>query len=125
MKLSSFGWEDATILQHHDEAVLKRAHLELQIVRKTIRTLKAQGFNLAIDDSDEEPTEVGNELAALKLIFDLDECYLIVSKAGVNRGWVRFVRGNDGWDVICDYTVNLEAALREVNAFAEKLEEQS
>jgi hypothetical protein len=37
-------------------------------------------------------------------------------------GWVRFIYGNDGWDVINDYTTNLEPVIAGVNALAEKME---
>jgi len=35
---------------------------------------------------------------------------------------VYFVLGNSGWDVISDYTTNLEALLAGANALAESLE---
>lgn len=37
-------------------------------------------------------------------------------------GWVRFVYGNDGHDVISDYTTNLESVLEPINAYAESLD---
>jgi hypothetical protein len=37
-------------------------------------------------------------------------------------GWVFFVYGNDGYDVISDYTTNLESSLTATNKLAESLE---
>ena len=54
---------------------------------------------------------------------ETDDDYLFVYKAGQSErfGWVRFVYGNDGYDVISDYTINLEKTLKGVNVFAERM----
>lgn len=43
---------------------------------------------------------------------------------GKRIGWVRMIYGNDGWDVMADYTTNLEDVLTDANKLADKLEEQ-
>lgn len=40
----------------------------------------------------------------------VDDAFLVVEK-GTERGWVRFVMGNDPDEVVCDYTIKLEGAL--------------
>ena len=35
-------------------------------------------------------------------------------------GWVFFVYGNDGYDVVNDYTINLESVMKEANELADK-----
>jgi hypothetical protein len=35
-------------------------------------------------------------------------------------GWVRFIYGNGGWDVINDYTTNLEPWMTNVDAIADQ-----
>jgi hypothetical protein len=37
----------------------------------------------------------------------------------VIKGWIHFVYGNDGYDVICDMTVSLEPYLPDTLAIAE------
>ena len=37
-------------------------------------------------------------------------------------GWVQFIYGNAGFDVINDYTVNLEAALARTNKLADSFD---
>ncbi len=37
-------------------------------------------------------------------------------------GWVRFIYGNDGWDVISDYTTNLEPVMKLVQPLIDRLE---
>jgi len=39
-------------------------------------------------------------------------------------GWVRLIYGNDGWDVVNDYTTNLETLMAGATALADKLEEK-
>ena len=34
------------------------------------------------------------------------------------RCWVWFVYGNDGWDVVCDYTINLESIIDPIIEYA-------
>jgi len=45
-----------------------------------------------------------------------------VDNGGAPSGWVYFVYGNDGWDVVSDYTTNLEAVLKGSGELAERLE---
>jgi hypothetical protein len=35
------------------------------------------------------------------------------------HGWVRFVYGNDGWDVVSDYTTNLEPHMKNADKLAD------
>jgi hypothetical protein len=36
------------------------------------------------------------------------------------HGWVLFIYGNDGWDVISDYTCNLEPIMGPANELSEQ-----
>jgi hypothetical protein len=57
-------------------------------------------------------------------MFTVDEEKLLVRKTANSRtfdGWVFFVYGNNGPDVINDYTTNLEPALVKTNALADRL----
>ena len=56
----------------------------------------------------------------LDAMFAADEDYLLVHKDGRQIGWVYFVYGNDGWDVVSDYTVNLEDLMKGANELADK-----
>ncbi len=94
-------------------AVRARHNIEVRIVKSLVKELLADGFWLAVDDGGEElaqkPTD--NKKKILDALINTDEDYLMVHEAGVKGeriGWVRLVYGNDGWDVICDYTCNLE-----------------
>lgn len=92
------------ILKHHNPAVRLRAELEYRVVNAVITHCQRAGFKLHSVAWDEY-TDTRTREAALKLIFDLDECTLRFQRRpnGPLFG-VFLVMGNDGWDVVSDYT---------------------
>lgn len=97
-----------------------RFELEWRIVAMTVETLLEQGFTLSIDhdgDNDGPIPITACDMAAMEELFACDEETLYVDGHGA-RKFVRFIYGNSGWDVISDYGVSLEDALKTVNAFA-------
>jgi hypothetical protein len=113
-----------------DRAVLRRCRVEERIARATVRALLAAGYELSVDNGEEETKPSRDFAKVAGAMFETDEDYLCIQNAaGVEAGgrklwagWVRFVYGNDGLDVICDYTVNLEAVLAPVLEMAEGME---
>lgn len=89
------------------DSVKSRTLIEIKIAARVIRAVLATGnWKLHGIDLDEglEPTPTIEE--ALKLIFDLDDARLFFTntKDETHEAWVYFVLGNDGWDVVSDYT---------------------
>ena len=80
-------------------------------IRQTIRALVADGWTLDRVEFGDEPEPVRNETEALAIITDLDDAFLVVTR-GEESGWVRFVMGNEPYEVVCDYTINLECVTR-------------
>lgn len=112
-------------------AVVKRQSIERQICEKVIDDLLAAGFFLqfdyVLDDPDTDAVEANNDPIQLKKdLMACDEERLLVFRTKDASegcvGWVYFVYGNDGPDVICDYTTNLEEHLAGANKLAEELE---
>lgn len=96
-----------------------RIKVERDIVTLVVDALIHAGFTL-------REREDGNKLTRgqlLSLLFDLDEAVVIAEHPEHKRptGWVYFVFGNDGYDVISDYTTNLEDVLAPINAYADTL----
>ena len=97
---------------------------ERAICRKAIRALHAAGYTLRVDAGEgwETPRVAPGEGCdtLMRALFNLDEAWLCVFAPLANKhfAWVRFVFGNDGWDVISDYTTNIEATLAPVNEYA-------
>ena len=76
-------------------------------IRQTIRALVADGWTLDRVEFGDDPEPVRNETEALEHITSVDDAFLVVTK-GEESGWVRFVMGNEPYEVVCDYTINLE-----------------
>jgi len=137
--------QDKAIIEHHDFGCRRRAAIELTIVHMVIQDAHKADYLLAVDDGDTpEPFTIMCESDLIDMIFNLDDCFLFfyrptdygvpsdtygLSDDGGSAiwladtktpiGWVRFVMGNDGYDVINDYTTNLEKVLKRANQVAD------
>ena len=107
----------------HDTGVRYRIAVERKIVMALIDRALAEGYELAVDDGGHEPLLWTTDRRTLiDNIMETDEDYLRFRKDGKIAGWVFLVYGNEGWDVICDNTVNLEEFLAPITKLAESLE---
>lgn len=116
------GRETAPRLCH----TCQRIAVEAEIVEKTVDALLAAGYMLQTDImEDARPhAPAADRAAILAEMMDVDDEYLGAFQAddlGKPLAWVRFVYGNDGYDVISDYTTNLESILAPINEFADSL----
>lgn len=112
-----------------------RLDIERRIREKLVDTLLAHdpAWHLSIDDGECIAVARSRDAALLKSnLAAVDEEQLIVNrkretvlpgqKPYVRIGSVFLVYGNDGYDVIADYSTSLEDALKPVNAYAEEQE---
>lgn len=119
--------------------ICQRIAVERDIAEKAVKALFVAGYRLSINNGDDEQQPIisydphvgfqGCTDAVLAIMFQTDDEWLLAFK--VERAlteddkrpdaWVRFVYGNDGYDVISDYTTNLEATLKGVNEYADTL----
>lgn len=107
----------------------QRISIEQDIATRTVDALLAAGYALQTDMMDDPrpaaPTRNRDEILAELML--VDEEFLGAFELGRKDrdkrpdGWVRFTYGNDGWDVMSDYTTNLESVLAPVNAYADSL----
>ena len=112
------------------QAVLdRRIKIEKQIAARCVRDLIAAGYSLGVHNGEEITIHHSTDAKAiLAEMFSTDEEHLKVYKMDGPQGkrdwfgWVFFVYGNDGWDVINDYTTNLEEALKGTNEYASTFE---
>lgn len=107
-----------------------RIGVERHIVRKTVKALLDAGYMLNVNNGGDGPELEQPTLSSVDIIVALAETdseHLLVYHGptvpahGKSAGWVFFVYGNDGYDVISDYTVNLEPAIQPVLDYAETL----
>jgi hypothetical protein len=102
---------------------MQRQEFEKKIARKVIDDALAAGYTLDVHDSEEWALRNSFDAdAIMAAMFSTDADSLHFRKGGELIGWVWFIYGNSGWDVISDYTVNLEDLLKGAHALAEELE---
>jgi hypothetical protein len=106
-------------------AVKARQRIEQTIALTAAQALLDAGYTLGVNDGEEVTIHHSKDLDAIQAaLFTTDEDYLYVYRHSAGhiysdlRGekhedtrpdfWVRLVYGNDGWDVISDYSIALE-----------------
>lgn len=105
----------------------RRINIERDIVLRTVDALLAAGYAVGIDEDGDHFYGPSNPTRSSDVIIphlmETDDEYLGVFPAEDATGeervvrpiaWVYFVYGNDGYDVISDYTTNLDPALKPV-----------
>lgn len=120
---------DEEIILNHSVSVRPRARIELAIVNQLLLDAANNQFILEVEDMEDEDGTVKDH------IFNLDMARVYVrkvvdlhaNKSGKNtvisvHGWILLVLGNSGYDIISDYTTNLEEFLKNCNALADKFE---
>jgi hypothetical protein len=94
--------------------------LELRIAMKAVRGLIASGYSVGVNDGEDTVLKCCKNPKKIKeALFSTDEDYLIAYKDGKKCGWVWLVWGNVQ-DVISDYSMNLDPALKDANTYAEQ-----
>lgn len=112
---NGFGWRE----------VMTPKEMEAAIVRNAVHELLDHGFTLSVDTGGED-YEIDRSVdpdAVIAELMNTDEDRLLARAGESIKGWVHFVYGNDGHDVICDMTVSLEPYLPETLALAETYSE--
>lgn len=107
--------------------VCNRLAIERDIVTKLVDALLAKGYVLHVNDGERSyPGTTADRATVLEQLGEVDDEHIEVATPNVEGkpkrvGWVRLVYGNDGWDVISDYTMNLEDVLKPVMDYADTM----
>lgn len=108
--------------------VKTRQAIETRIATEFVTEALKAGFAISLSDCDDESImtvdKSTDKAVILAAMFGTDDERLYLTQNGKRCGWCWFVYGNDGWDVICDYTTNLEPIMPNVEALADKICEQ-
>lgn len=100
-----------------------RRFAELLIVSATVQSLLGAGYLIDVNDGEDDVLlGCADHDQILRVMFSTDEDVLFVVRDGARRGWVRFIYGNSGFDVMNDCTSNLEAVLQPANDLANMIE---
>lgn len=94
--------------------VKMQQRVEREIVMATVDALLAAGFNISVDNG---ASEAGTEYACYEttnrkeiesVLYQTDEDTLYAKSRQGMSGYVIFIYGNEGPDVMSDYSTNLE-----------------
>jgi hypothetical protein len=80
-----------------------RCAQEVAVIRQTMAALQVAGFHPVKVEDGEETTAARSADEVLTLALNVDECYVSFERYN-ETGWLRLVFGNDGFDVVCDYS---------------------
>ena len=103
-----------------------RKMIEKKIFSKVVKTALDEGYSLSVFDGEDYPVKESYKYSEIMAEFSTtDEDYLVIHDMDKKIGWVKFVYGNDGYDVISDYTYNetMENLLIPAEELANKLED--
>lgn len=97
--------------------------IEAEIMQRVIDDAIAAGYALTVHDGGGNTVTASRDREAVfKALRTTDEDFLKLSRDDQDFGWAMFVYGNDGWDVIADYTTNLDAIVKGAEAIADRLQ---
>jgi hypothetical protein len=89
--------------------------VEARIARKVYNTLRDAGDPINEVFDGEEFVKVATQREFLEVLFNLDE----VKAYTLSGGWVMLING-ESWDMISDYTIDLEDMLKPVTEYIYK-----
>lgn len=110
-------------------SIKARQRVERSIARRVVLDAIRAGYTLSVFNGEDIEIKQSRDVrAVLAAMFTTDDEYLLLHKADSptpetprdNDGWIRFVYGNDGYDVVSDYRADLETLMKGANALADK-----
>lgn len=105
--------------------VKDRINLERKICRAVIKDALKDGFKISVYDGEAFAIKRSDNFRAIcAALMSTDEDVLQLYKADKKEGWIHFIYGNTGWDVVHDYTTNLEHLMKTANDISDKAVKQ-
>lgn len=98
--------------------------VEAIVCARAVSDLLAAGYEIKVDNGDDVTERLSERDAVLREMFACDDDLLRIYRKKKSIGWVRLIYGNGGFDVISDYTTNLESVLKPANDLADRMEEK-
>ena len=104
----------------------RRGEVERAIVSATIKAAIDHGFKLDGVNNGEDDVKSSNRAVVMEHAFACDQAHIFFTHPdhGDRSSWLFIVLGNEGWTVISDYTMDLDAAVTSTDALVEKFEEE-
>jgi hypothetical protein len=94
--------------RNYSPALARRINAEKRVCTALVADCLKRGYAISVNDGEEwvvkRSTNKGEILAAL---FSTDEDYIhLRTTTGGKLGWFKLMYGNDGYDVVSDYSAN-------------------
>lgn len=86
----------------------RRMELERRMASALVKECLRRGFSLTVNNGEDSTVVKSTSYrAVMDALWQTDEEYLMLHDAtGKKHGWFFLVYGNDGWDLISDYSMN-------------------
>jgi hypothetical protein len=104
-----------------------RQKIERAIIERIVTDAISVGYAISVNDGEETTLRRSRDTSAIMAaMMTTDEDRLLIHRPSAERyfGWVYLVYGNDGWDVVNDYTTNLESLMAGADKVAGEFEKQ-
>lgn len=96
----------------------RRIKAEKRMCVALVTACLKRGFAISVSDGEDWPVKRStNKAEVLAVLFSTDEDVIVIrTKDGEKAGWFQLIYGNDGYDVVSDYSANdtCEAIWKEV-----------
>ena len=94
--------------RNHSPALARRIRAEKRIATALVTHALDRGYRISVNDGEDWPVKRSADKAEIMAaLFSTDEDTIVLrSSAGEKVGWFRLIYGNDGWDVVSDYSAN-------------------
>lgn len=96
--------------------------MERKVITRLLQDAIAQGYSVSVDNGEEVVVKKSTDVEEImKAMFSVDEEYLHFFKNNQKVGWACLIYGESGWDVINDYSMNLEPIMEGVFQLVDQL----
>lgn len=101
-----------------------RLEIERHIGNAIVKEALDAGYAISINNGEDETEPMRDATAITKALRLTDDERLYLWETGATHAfaWVYLVYGNDGWDVVNDYTTNIEQMMKGISQLADRLE---
>ncbi|MCW5679587.1 hypothetical protein [Rhizobium sp.] len=91
-----------------ERALARRLKAEKRMSVALVTACLKRGFVISVSDGEDWPVKRSeNKAEILAALFSTDEDVIVIrTEDGVKAGWFQLIYGNDGHDVVSDYSSN-------------------
>ncbi|AUR86158.1 SRCR domain protein [Vibrio phage 1.083.O._10N.286.52.B9] len=98
--------------------MIELENVEDEIIKLAIIGLLDDGYFISVFDGEDTTVEDCRNIDLITQALKTTDEDFLNCRNSLNSGWVRLVYGNSEWEVICDYTTNLDDQLSVANELA-------